>query len=373
MVKSGSSCCCCTLKFDVPAGLVTLEEDCGKSTGVMRPGAHWCYCCNKRVACMLTQNIITYKAPIKDCPTKDSANIGIDLYFTFKLPSDETNVKNFIYKLGAARFDELLTAEIDENIRGFINGIWLEDVYDLKGEMAKKMISDLNYKFAKFGIIFENCNVTNVHVSDALQKALQEKAKIKYDLSNHVKEQENKKILVENEQAQILTNLKKENERLMQDMKATITRANIDQEQRIVDATTAKDVIEIKAHEKGSVLLTKARGKADIAESKVKSEVINKTVGAKADAEALQKEVDQQAEVMAIEAESKNQASKASYAALLEEGKQEAKNIEAFTEQRRHNYEMEKGKVYQIMVRSQKNLVVSGGVGESLIQSMFKD
>jgi hypothetical protein len=41
------------------------------------------------------------------------------------MPTDEAQVKNFVYRLGAARFDELLAAEIDENIRTFINGIWL--------------------------------------------------------------------------------------------------------------------------------------------------------------------------------------------------------------------------------------------------------
>ena len=77
-------------------------------------------------------------------------------------------MKNFVYKLGAARFDELLDAEIDENIRTFINGIWLSQIYDLKGEMAKKMIEELNHKFAQFGVTFENCNVTGVHVNQTL-------------------------------------------------------------------------------------------------------------------------------------------------------------------------------------------------------------
>jgi hypothetical protein len=49
-----------------------------------------------------------------------------------------------------------------------------------------------------FGIIFENCNVTNVHVSEQLTKALEEKTKVKYSLANHIKEYENKKLSVEN-------------------------------------------------------------------------------------------------------------------------------------------------------------------------------
>jgi hypothetical protein len=60
------------------------------------------------------------------------------------MPRDENKVKNFVYRLGASRFDELLYAEIDEGIRNFINGIWLSQVFDLKGEMAQQMIKDLN-------------------------------------------------------------------------------------------------------------------------------------------------------------------------------------------------------------------------------------
>ena len=63
------------------------------------------------------------------------------------MPQQEAEVKNFVYRLGAGRFDELLAAEIDENTRTFINGIWLSEVFDLKGEMAKKTISELNHKF----------------------------------------------------------------------------------------------------------------------------------------------------------------------------------------------------------------------------------
>ena len=166
MVKRSYCCCCCDLKFDIPTGLTTLEESCGKSTGVMLPGAQWCYCCTRRVACMLTQAIVNYNAPVHNCPTKDNAYINLDLYFSFRMPRDEDRVKNFVYRLGAARFDELLYAEIDEGIRNFVNGIWLSQVFDLKGEMAQKMIKDLNSKFDYFGVNFENCSVTNVYVND---------------------------------------------------------------------------------------------------------------------------------------------------------------------------------------------------------------
>lgn len=100
--------------------------------------------------------------------------------------------------MGAARFDELLHAEIDENIRTFVNSIWLSEVFDLKGEMAKKMVAELNQKFITFGIYFDTCNITNVHVSPQLTQALEERTKIKYTLANHIKDYQNKKLGLEN-------------------------------------------------------------------------------------------------------------------------------------------------------------------------------
>ena len=86
MVKASYQCCCFDIKLDVPANYTVLEEDCGKSTGVMPSGAQWCYCCHKRIACMVTKNIVNYDAPVKSCPTKDNAYIDVDIHFTFKLP-----------------------------------------------------------------------------------------------------------------------------------------------------------------------------------------------------------------------------------------------------------------------------------------------
>lgn len=57
--------CCCIMKFNVPSGFIILEEVCGKSTGqAMTPGAKWCYCAHRRVACLLSKSAIAYNAPV---------------------------------------------------------------------------------------------------------------------------------------------------------------------------------------------------------------------------------------------------------------------------------------------------------------------
>ena len=66
--------------------------------------------------------------------------------------------------------------------------------------MAISMMNELNRKFSQYGIVFEQCNVTNVIVNENLIRALTEKTKIKFELKNHEKEQENKKLKLENEE-----------------------------------------------------------------------------------------------------------------------------------------------------------------------------
>ena len=54
MVMVREPFCCCELKINIPSGLTTIEETCGKNSGIMQPGATWCYCKHKRIACMVS-------------------------------------------------------------------------------------------------------------------------------------------------------------------------------------------------------------------------------------------------------------------------------------------------------------------------------
>lgn len=74
---------------------------------------------------------------------------------------------------------------------------------------------------------------------------------------------------------------------------------------------------------------------------------------------------------MAIEAKSRYDAAQSKNAALLEEGRSESKNVDAFEAQRRHNYEMRKAQVYDEMASKQKNIVLSGKAGESLLATLL--
>ena len=138
-----------------------------------------------------------------------------------------------------------------------------------------------------------------------------------------------------------------------------------------MSAVTNQEVAIVKAEEVGAVLATQTEGEKQIAESQIQAKVVELINKSRAAANFKLKEATQQAEVMGIEAESKLLATKAQYAALSEEGRSEAKNLEAFEAQRRHAYEMNRAKVFEELALNQKNIVMSGKTGDAILHQLL--
>lgn len=241
--------------------------------------------------------------------------------------------------------------------------------------MANHMMDDLNRKFSTYGIVFEQCSVTNVIVNPQLLSALQEKTKLKFDLKNHEKDQENKKLTLENEEQQKLTDLQRYNERKMFELKQNIQRANVDKEQDEMQANTLKDVGRVKAEEDASVLLTQSQGQQKIVVNEVKAQTVTMINNAKAEANKLVINTDQQIAVMKIEAETENSKAKSKYVALTQECNAERSNLQAMEAQRMHSYEMAKAEAYESLNgghNPQSKIVMSGQSGEDFLTKMFQ-
>jgi hypothetical protein len=56
---------------------------------------------------------------------------------------------------------------------------------------------------------------------------------------------------------------------------------------------------------------------------------------------------------------------------LTEEAKSEAKNLDAFDAQRRHQFEMKKADMFTKVASNQRNMVVSGEAGDSLLKQII--
>ena len=190
-------------------------------------------------------------------------------------------------------------------------------------------------------------------------------------LANHIKEYGNQKLTLENQQNQELTDMKRDNDRKMQDLKSQIDRAKVEQDQFRMTANTNMEVAIVKAEETGTVLITQVEGEKNTTASKVQASVVEIVNKARAEANQKVTAAKQAADVKTIEAESKLQATRAMYAALAEEGKAEAANLEAFDAQRRHNYEIRRAQVFEELARSGKNIVVSGETGDNLLSQLI--
>ena len=119
------------------------------------------------------------------------------------------------------------------------------------------------------------------------------------------------------------------------------------------------------------MLITQVEGEKSTFQSQVQAQVVSIVNKARADANNKVTETQQMADVQIIQADSKLQATKAQYAALTEEGRAESANLDAFDAQRRHEYEMNKAKVYDDLARSQKHMVISGTSGDQLLSSII--
>lgn len=69
------------------------------------------------------------------------------------------------------------------------------------------------------------------------------------------------------------------------------------------------EVAIVKAEQIGNVMITKANGDKNIAESQVKAQVVNKVNSAKQEAQQVMRRTDQQSDVMGIEARARYEAS----------------------------------------------------------------
>mmetsp|Transcript_21341 Transcript_21341/g.32513 ORF Transcript_21341/g.32513 Transcript_21341/m.32513 type:complete len:305 (+) Transcript_21341:1966-2880(+) len=147
-------CCIPGISFAVavPSGPYVLWQRWHRDMGELSPGVKWVWPFWKRISHIVTSAAITYNAPARNCPTADAVPVNVDLTLTFRIGPDAEAARKFVYRLGAHRFDEMLTAETEEAIRGLVFSVTHDQVNDLREEFAVGMKSVLNNKIEKYGV-----------------------------------------------------------------------------------------------------------------------------------------------------------------------------------------------------------------------------
>lgn len=185
---------CCSCYYHIPSGVHTLVHTCGRDAypdGIAPAGLQMCKPYWNRAAYMVTMQSCTYNAPVKSCPTKNNVMVDCELTLVFSIGPDTQQVKDFIYNLGAPKFNEFLAAECEESIRQLIRVTPLDEVYELRGsscEHVQNVLKNLNDKFADFGVTFTKAVITDIVLNHELRTILQGTTEFKTKIKELEKE-----------------------------------------------------------------------------------------------------------------------------------------------------------------------------------------
>ena len=100
--------------------------------------------------------------------------VDINLSLTFSIGPDWEGAHNFVYLLGTTRFDEFLSKEVEEGIRGMVYSVTHDRVNDLREEFAQGMLASLSRKFSPYGVQIRNVKITEAALPPDLAKTLEE-------------------------------------------------------------------------------------------------------------------------------------------------------------------------------------------------------
>jgi regulator of protease activity HflC (stomatin/prohibitin superfamily) len=332
----------------IPSGPFVLYQKWHVSQGQLNPGMAWF-----RVSHIVSRAVITYDAPAQKCPTADNVLVDVDLSLTFRIgPDADTDAAaNVVYRLGAHRFDELLSVQTEEAIRGLVYSVTHDRVNDLREEFALGILTTLNLKASRYGVQIMNVKITdcrlprmNVKITDCrlpreLQLRLERTTAFKTKLSEQSKQHENAVRVLEDEAITELDTIRKPNDRRIQELQAELKKYMIQRRKW-----------EEKARGETRVEQVQAKSKAEVAQKQAKGDDISEMVKPRQAAEALLKRTDvetRKEEIMAEQeqyvkirtAEAALKSSEANAAALIAQAEAEAAGAESLAEKRKYELE----------------------------------
>lgn len=368
---------CCSCCFTVPTGASTIIETCGrddKPEGLADAGLHfgpyW-----KRVAYMVSPQAVTYNAPVKKCPTKDNVMVDCDLSLVIHIgtPTQPRMIKDFVYKLGARRFNEYLSAAADEGIRQLVRDTALDDVYELRGSGGQlgpeTLLRSLQETFDEFGVVFKRAAITDVHIGTKLIKILQGTTEFSAKINEAEKEHEHKMKLITYDHDQELKTKDRDYDRRIQDAQNDQQVSLVNREKQTVDAEARRGIRVTEANEGAAVLLKRAEAEMSVTTATAQEEIerLLATIQAKAAKDKIH--AAQEAKVRIADSEAELAAAKDQAAAILATADAEGKAANSLTAVREHRLKMAHFEVSENIAKNSK-VVIAGDTGEKFITSM---
>jgi len=251
--------------IQVPSGVYCLMQKGGKDVGLAPPGLQFAPYTH-RIAFVVTKQSCTYDAPVSRCPTSDNVMVSVDVTLIFSIQDP----KQFVYKLGAVRLDNLLSGAVEEGIRALVRSTDHTEVYSLRGNRAGNLISQLNDKFKLSGVVFTDCKITAVWLPPELAASLEATTKMKSQAQTVEKEFEYQALQVRQVADLSVQEIQRKNEQLQVQEAGKKRMATVSQDQEKLKAEETSRVAIAKAEEQVQVMRLDAE--ADLRRAKIEAE-----------------------------------------------------------------------------------------------------
>jgi len=362
-------CCCCMPLMNVPSGFFILYQRWYKNQGELEPGVKCCWPFWYRISHIINKATITYSAPSVNVPTADNVFVHVNLSLTFSIGPGIEDASDFVYKLGTARFDEFLSCEVEEGIRGLVYSVTHDRVNDLREEFAQGMLASLSRKFKPYGVQIRNVKITETKLPVELATKLEETTTFRTRISEKAKKHENTIRVLADQASQELETIVRTNMRREQDLSAQCVRYQIEHQEKVDEMVGSARVQEIGAKSRMGVLIGQAKGDLEVAtaEGEKDAEVIRKNM--QIECERRKVKIEEQAAVLILESEGKLRAAENNAAALVAEAEAENNSTAGLEVKRKYELEWERLQILESLAKTGRRFI-SGTTGKEMMKEM---
>ena len=295
--------------------------------------------------------------------------VNVNLSLTFRIGPDAEAARRFVYRLGAHRLDELLSAETEEAIRGLVYSVTHDKVNDLREEFAVGMVSTLNAKVNSYGVQIQNVKITDVMLPKELQDRLERTTAFKTKMAEQEKVHENRIRVQEDAATKELETIRKANARKIQQVVAERKRYEIERRKIEEKARGEARVLEVEAMTRADVALKRAQGDEVIAKVRARQESESLLKEAQVESQRLKFEAEEKAHRLIKESEAQLKAAEARARAIIVRAEAEAEGAEALIQKRKYELEWARLEVLE-KIAAKGRKFISGEKGEAILNEL---
>jgi len=295
--------------------------------------------------------------------------VDIEISINFTIGPTFQDAENFVYRLGAHRFDELLSAMTQESIRGLVYSVTHDKVKDLREDFAAGMLNTMKSKMQKYGVDISNVKITDVQLPTELQQRLESTTAYKTKLEEQEKAHENKVRELNGTAAQKLETIKEANARKIQELKAEINRYEIEIKKMEEEAKGQAKVDETNARSAAELAITKARADANLAKINCQREYEETMKKTEIECNRRRIEADQQAQTRILASQAKLAASENLAKSRIVEAEAEMKSADSLMEKRKFELEWRRLEILKNIARSGRKFI-TGEKAEQILEDL---